>query len=490
MVDVADSSPLLTAALSVIAASLVWWSRVRRLTVLRNNVALINALSEEILSANTAEEAEAMASKRLEQEMGVSSVKVILKDQAKGAAADAMTSGRPIEEPAGKTIYFPMISGTRPAGAFSLSWPGEKCPFQIDERAALQHLANQIAITFELHDRRFQREQVLRGEKLGAAGRLIAAVAAEMAEPLARVSSLAASMPESSQSEAILQSVTGAKETLDRLLALGQSNLADLSPFDASAVVAGLVEFRKRNWEMRSLVVTLDLAGAPIPVVGVRGAFEHALLDLLVHAEQAAESAGKPMSLSTKLGDSEASIEIGHPPSGMEEISPLLDTVTGIAETLGGQARVGTTSLATNWVITLPVQSAGAEPGAAPARSSMSRTLSCLLVDPNPASTRSLIEKLAHRGHRVVPAAGGGEAVDMANAIHFDTVFTIPNLPDMAWPELFERTRMVGCRTVLLCDSLAPLSHALVQGGEAFALKRPVEEADLDKVLLSITPVE
>lgn len=90
----------------------------------------------------------------------------------------------------------------------------------------------------------------------------------------------------------------------------------------------------------------------------------------------------------------------------------------------------------------------------------------------------------------MVPAAGGGEAVDMASAVHFDAVFTVPTLPDMAWPELFERTRMVGCRTVLLCDSLAPLSHALVQGGEAFALRRPVEETDLDKVLLSITPVE
>ncbi len=490
MVDVANSSPLLTAALSVIAASLVWWSRVRRLTALRNKIARINALSEEILSANTAEEAEAMASKCLEQAMGVSSVRVILREQATGAAADAMTSGKPVEETGRKTLYFPMISGTRPAGAFSLSWPGDKCPFQIDERAALQHLANQIAITFELHDRRFQREQVLRGEKLGAAGRLIAAVAAEMAEPLARVWSLASSMPASPQAEAILQSVAGAKETLDRLLALGQSNLADLSPFDASAVAAGLVEFRRRNWEMRSLVVTVDLANVPIPVVGVRGAFEHALLDLLVHAEQAAESAGQPMSLATKRGDSEASIEIVHPPSGVGEMSSLLDTVTSIAETLGGQARVGTSPQATSWVITVPLQSAEGEMGRASAGSSKSRALTCLLVDPNPASMRSLIEKLAHRGHRVVPAAGGGEAVEMANAVHFDAVFAVPSLPDMAWPELLERTRMVGCRTVLLCDTLAPLSHALVQSGETLALRRPVEETDLDRVLLSVTPEE
>lgn len=490
MVDVANSSSLLTAALSVFAASLVWWSRVRRLTVLRNNVARINALSEEILSANTAEEAEAMASKCLEQAMGISSVRVILKDQATGVAADVVAGGKPVEEPGKKTIYFPMISGARPAGAFSLSWPGDKCPFQIDERAALQHLANQIAITFELHDRRFQREQVLRGEKLGAAGRLIAAVAAEMAEPLVRVSSLALSLPASAQSEAILQSVAGAKETLDRLLALGQSNLADLSPFDATAVAAGLVEFRRRNWEMRSLKVTVDLVDKPIPVVGVRGAFEHAMLDLLVHSEQAAESTGNPMSISTRLGDAEASIEIIHPPSGMDEMTPLLDMVTSIAETLGGRARVGTSEQATTWVITVPIQSPEAATEEVPAVPSMSRALSCLLVDPNPVSMRSLIEKLAHRGHRVVPAAGGGEAVEMSNAVHFDAVFTVPDLPDMAWPELLDRTRFAGCRTVLLCDTLAPMSHALVQSGEALALRRPVEESDLDRVLLSVTPLE
>jgi len=490
MVDVANSSPLLTAALSVIAASLVWWSRVRRLTALRNKIARINALSEEILSANSAEEAEAIASKCLEQAMGVGSVKIILKDQATGAAADAMNSGKPVEETGTKTLHLPMISGTRPAGVFSLSWPGDKCPFQIDERAALQHLANQVAITFELHDRRFQREQVLRGEKLGAAGRLIAAVAAEMAEPLARVSSLASSMPASPQSGAILQSIAGARETLDRLLALGQSNLADLSPFDATAVAAGLVEFRRRNWEMRSLVATVDLVAMPIPLVGIRGAFEHALLDLLVHAEQAAESAAKPMSLTTKRSDSEASIEIVHPPSGTEELASLLETVTSIAETLGGKARVETSPKATSWLITVPLQFREGGKEKAFSGTLKSPMLSCLLVDPNPASMRSLIEKLAHRGHRVVPAAGGGEAVEMANAVHFDVVFTVPSLPDMAWPELFERTRMVGCRAVLLCDTLAPLSHALVQSGEALALRRPVEEADLDKVLLSVTPVE
>ena len=59
----------------------------------------------------------------------------------------------------------------------------------------------------------------------------------------------------------------------------------------------------------------------------------------------------------------------------------------------------------------------------------------------------------------------------MASAIQAVADFTITGLPDMAWPELLERTRVLECRTILLCDTLAQLSHALVQSGDALALR-------------------
>jgi signal transduction histidine kinase len=490
MAQVPDSSSLIVAALSVAAASLVWWSRVRRLTALRNNIASITALSEGILAANTAEEAEIMAARGLESALGLSRVRVILRDQASGPAAEVVSNGKPVEPAGSKTLYLPMISGSRPAGAMELSWTGERCPIQADERPALAHLANQIAITLELHDRRFQREQILRGEKLGAAGRLIAAVAREMADPLVAASAMAESLPASPQARSILDSVAGAKQTLDRLLALGHSHLAELNPFDAASVAAGLVEFRRRNWEMRSLDVSLDLTTQPATVFGVRGAFEHALLDILVHAEQAAESVGRPMSIATKCAASSLTVEITHPLSGAGDLNALLELVASVVETLGGQARIEPAGEEVKWIISAPLRCTGeASAPQAPAEVRR-RPLTLLLVDPNPASLRSLIEKLAHRGHRVVPAAGGGEAVEMANAIHCDAVLATPVLPDMTWPELLERTRLVGCKSILLCDSLAPMSHVLVQRGEALALRRPVDETDLDRVLLSVTPAE
>jgi hypothetical protein len=134
MVDVSGSSLLLTAALSVVAASLVWWSRVRRLTTVRSNVAGINALSEEILNANTAEEAEAMASEALGRILGAGKARVILRDQAQGPAGEAVRLGKAVEQGNEKTLYLPMVSGARPVGAFAITWLGDRCPYQVDER--------------------------------------------------------------------------------------------------------------------------------------------------------------------------------------------------------------------------------------------------------------------------------------------------------------------------------------------------------------------
>lgn len=494
MVDVSGSSQLLTAALSVVAASLVWWSRVRRLTGVRSNIAGINALSEEILKANTADEAEAMASEALGRVLSASKVKVILRDQALEAAGEAVQRGAAVEQEDEKTLYLPMISGARPVGALAVTWPGDRCPYQVDERAALQHLANQIAITLELHDRRFQREQVLRGEKLGAAGRLIAAVAAEMAEPLERISSIVSVLPDTDQAEAIQQSVASAKETLDRLLALGRSNAAELSVFDASAVTAALADFRRRNWEMRSLEVSVDLPHKPLPVLGARGAFEHGLLDLLVHAEQCAAQASDPgskwITISARQFDGETRIEISHPPAQEDGSGPLLETLNSIAETFNGQARMEDRPDRTCWLLAVPAHVEAGSNGMPETGLARATQMTLLLADPNPASARALMEKLSQRGHRVVQAAGGGEAIEMANALRFQAILTSPTLPDMAWAELLERIRQTQCRVILLCDTLTLLSHPLIQSGEVLALRRPVDEADLERVLLSAAPSE
>jgi CheY-like chemotaxis protein len=299
-------------------------------------------------------------------------------------------------------------------------------------------------------------------------------------------------LKETDQAAAISQSVASAKETLDRLLALGRSSATELSVFDVSAVTAGLAEFRRRSWEMRSLAVEMDLE--PVLVLGARGAFEHALLDLLVHAEQcteqAAEGSSRRISISARQQEGEARIEVAHPVAAEDGSGALLETLSSIAEALNGQARVESQSERTTWLLNIPAQVDTDARMALAAGPRRSFALTLLLADPNPASARALMEKLAQQGHRVVQAAGGGEATEMAGAVKFHAVLATPVLPDMTWVELLERIRPAGSRLILLCDSLTPLSHPLVQSGEALALRRPVDDADLDRVLLSAAASE
>jgi len=70
------TSTIVTAAISIAAASLVWWHRVRRLTLLRQNVARIHALSEEILSAHSTQEILTQIDNSLPTELGLRSAAI------------------------------------------------------------------------------------------------------------------------------------------------------------------------------------------------------------------------------------------------------------------------------------------------------------------------------------------------------------------------------------------------------------------------------
>src|SRR5258706_11656405 len=66
--------------------------------------------------------------------------------------------------------------------------------FKPEEQAAVQHLANQVAAALRLQDQQAMREQLFRGEKLAATGRLISGVASELRAPLSTIAQLAESI--------------------------------------------------------------------------------------------------------------------------------------------------------------------------------------------------------------------------------------------------------------------------------------------------------
>jgi len=115
-----------------------------------------------------------------------------------------------------------------------------------------------------------------------------------------------------------------------------------------------------------------------------------------------------------------------------------------------------------------------------------SRPLTVLLVEPDAAAQRKLLSFLTARGHRGVPVASAEEAMDMVHRLRFEIVFCAVRLPGLNWVELFEKIRRHVGAFVLVTEGFdADLSRAF-KGGEGYLLSKPIEEAEVQKLLASI----
>lgn len=97
-----------------------------------------------------------------------------------------------LDAPARAAMFVPMIRRGEPAGVLELVDAERVRDFTPDERAAAQHLANQVAAALGLLEEQSVQEQLLRTERLAASGELISGVANELRQPLESISELAA----------------------------------------------------------------------------------------------------------------------------------------------------------------------------------------------------------------------------------------------------------------------------------------------------------
>ena len=81
-------------------------------------------------------------------------------------------------------MLVPMMADGKISGVLEIRHSERVRQFNLDQQAAAQHLANQIAIALKLMEQRSIREQLLRSEKLAAAGQLVSGVVNELQPPL------------------------------------------------------------------------------------------------------------------------------------------------------------------------------------------------------------------------------------------------------------------------------------------------------------------
>ncbi len=395
--------------------------------------------------------------------------------------------------------------------------------FTIEEQASIQHLANQVAAALKLQEQRAVREQLFRSEKLAATGQLISGVANELRAPLEvilhlslQLASALAERNEQIAPERDLRLLAAesrrASEIVSRLVSFARPEDSETRDFDVNAMLAELVHFREPEWKALGLRLQNRIAPEPAFVLGAQGQMEQVFLNLLVHAEQsAADVPSKTVTVAASVIGGRLMVEIGYSSRGDEEpdADPFTESRTSGAGALslgvcrsivnnhGGGMRFITRTGMACFEVDLPVvvavhTEALSDPSGA---AKPERTLTIMLVDPDPGQQRQLLGLLSVRGHRVVPVSPD-EAADVAQRLRFDAVMWAMRLSGQSggskWSEFQERARASIAAFVLISDGYdAELARSIEEGGN-FLLGRPIQESELERVLRQIdarTPV-
>jgi signal transduction histidine kinase/CheY-like chemotaxis protein len=400
-----------------------------------------------------------------------------------------------------------MLAENQAAGVLELYFVERAHAFSHDERAASQHLANQIAAALRLLEQQTMREKLFRSEKLAATGQLITGVAAELGEPLAAISAGSAALlggELDAESKRRLQTIAReaqhAAGIVSRLVSFARADRGQPQRVDLEALLGGLIDFRQRDGLGRGVHFVRQFGGGPLSVLGSQGQLEQVFLNLLVHAEQTvAGAAEKTIYVATSRMAGSALVEIRYTdgPARESGADPFeeersaeagalgLGLCRGIIHSHGGEIRMvhgpqGELRIEVELPLEEPKQ---APEGAGPGARSPVRQLTLLMVDPDVGFCRRLTALVAAAGHRSVPVKSAEEGVDLIERFRFDMVLCSVRLPGLNWVEFYEKVSHKVRTFVLLTEGYdADLSRAFAEG-EGYILTKPVDPAELNDVL-------
>ncbi len=525
-----------------ILLALVLWKHDRRLRGQRERLRRTYQLAEQILSASSVEGILEEISQALPNVLGISRVHIYIYNRGaktldsvvSGAGAVAPVSislstppesieagavacfhyrtalaipdvGRspfPMTANSGKSVLFvPMLSQGEMVGVLELDQTDRPRDFTQDEQALAQHLGNQIGVAIRLLDQRSVQEHLFRTEKLAAVGRLISGVVNQLRTPLVAIAELADRAVMKSRVTAperdliaIATEAQKASAIVSRLVSFATAEPGEALPVCITTLLRNLIEFRERDWKASGIRVRDLTSPDPMFVLGSHGQLEQAFLTLLLHAEQSLSAAPeKSITIRSSAFGKRLLVEIAFPcppearPPG--EAAAVLDVIRSVVAGHGGEVRLLETNhseprfevelplSARERAAAVPSRDAGATPGT---------LLTVLLIEPEETAQRQLRDQLATLGHRVVPLTNADTALELAQRMRFDAAFCSVHAPGLNWVELSERLQSRVGGFVLLSDRYDAELVADFEGEHRFVLAKPLEEADLDRVLSNI----
>ena len=400
-------------------------------------------------------------------------------------------------------MFVPLLSHQEVSGVLELGNSRSTGFFTPKEQADLQHLANQTAAALGFQERQATREQLLHSEKLAASGQLISGVATELKAPIESIVNLSASLAAHAgtpPSQAELVKLSGesqrASEIVARLVSFAhEDDSPSAANLDVHELVTELIRFREPEWKSLGIEAQQRMATEPAQVMGFRRQIEQALLNLIVHAERrAARTTPRTLSIQSSSIANRILLEIGYSTPDEEEAddpfsaesvlegaSLGLAVCQGIIRSHGGDVRFRSRGGLARFEVELPLVQEDWEASPAENRTPP-RALTVMLVDPDPAAQTRLLSSLAARGHRGIPAAAQ-EASELVQRLRFDAVFWALGPFSRPWTEFYEEIRGRTATFVLVSDGWDPELAKRLEDNHDFLLTRPVQDAEMDRIL-------
>jgi len=392
-------------------------------------------------------------------------------------------------------LFVPMLAQGEAVGVLELDQHDHARDFTTDEQALAQHLGNQIGVAIRLQDQRSVQEQLFRTEKLAAVGRLISTIANELQTPLSSISELADKALGKAQIgaagrevSAIAAEVRKAAGMVSRLVAFSGSELVEARAVCVSTLLRDLIDFREGDWKASGIRIVDLISPETLFVLGAQGQLEQVFLNLLVHAEQSlADSAEKVISIRTTVLNKRLVVEIAftappEPPHRAGETAALLGVTRSVIAGHGGEARLVLKSGQDPcFEVEFPLAQERVTVSAGPSRDP-ARRITALVIEPDEAAQRQLTALLTAQGCRVVPVDNADVGLDLAQRLRFDLAFCSVHAPGLNWVELSERMQARVGGFALLSDRYDPELSADFEGPARFVLPKPVQESDLERV--------
>jgi signal transduction histidine kinase/CheY-like chemotaxis protein len=400
--------------------------------------------------------------------------------------------------------FVPMLARGEILGVMAVVFRARPKSFH-GQQAALQHVANQIAAALKLQEQQSIREQLLRTEKMAAAGQLISGVAHDLREPLNSIRSSAESLAGTATESAakpllsdIMAEADRGLQIVNHLLAFARMERAEARSVNLHQLVSNVMEAREPEWRRKGIELDNGVPVVPVDVFVEEGEIEQVFLSLLIHIEHAVQNhPAKHVRLSSRVLGSRVQVSIDFPGTTIlaatadkpaTEDSFSLRVCQAIVQSHGGDIRLYLTAYdALRYELELPVyhpptpREAPAEPIRRP-----SRVLTAILVEPDAGIQRRLLAMLSARGHRAIPVDSPDEAADLIQRMPFDVVFCTMRLPGLNWMEFHRRIRRKIATFVLLSDSSEPDSGTALKDGTGFILHKPLAESELETVLAEV----